>query len=356
MDADYDLDAHDERACRSGERRERRYRRVAAAKLPDWVPDALVRELAENLSSTAAASRLNGLDVLMAQSHPDCNDPSCPHCKPTDHRLQALEREGALLLRLATHPDMQGAWKTIATQARNGTLAGKRWARSVDGDGICRLLLTEIRMQLNGDFAHLPKQSAAQAKKSARRVAGLARKLIEAIGDHEGGLTLAADLLGARFAIRNVVHRAKDGEDAPAHLVFLPSRVWPSMTYEPDQRESGYGNPDDEPLDTPPWNDQPAVDRLRWLCGEVRETSLCDLLTALADDMDEQVKVTPQVPRPGSGDPRVRVLAPALSSWMHSWYGKYLDDVVACFVPAILDLEAIAKEDVASMRKRAARA
>ncbi|WP_233863034.1 hypothetical protein [Paraburkholderia adhaesiva] len=346
---------NDEHANLLLDRRNRRYGRLAALKLPDWVPDALVRKLAQNMSATALARQYSGLDELIAQPHPDCSNPSCPHCKPTDHQLQRLERERMRLLRLATYPDMRRAWKVIATQDRRGPLTKKRWAQNVKGDSICGLLLTEIDSQLKGDFTYLPKQSATQTKKSAQHVAKLARQLIDAINGHEGGPGLAADFLCAHFAARNLSLRAKDGETRPLYLAFVPAYSWPSMTYEPDQRESGYDDPDDEPLDTPPWNELPAVDRLRWLCDEVRDTSLCDLLSAFANEMDGQASATPQIARPRSGDPRVRVLTKALSDWMHGWYGSPLDDVVACFVSAILDLrEPLTRDDVRPLRKRAA--
>jgi hypothetical protein len=359
MDADYELEAHYERACCADERRKRRYRQIAAAKLSDWAPEALVRKLAENLRSTATMRKSRGYDALIAQPHPDCTNPSCPHCRPTEYHLQTLVRERMRLHRMGTHLYMRDAWRKISTQDRRGPLAGKRWAHGVDGDGICGLLLTEIGMQLNGDFAHLPKQSAAKSKKTAKKVAGLARKLIEAIGEHEGGPTLAANLLGARFAVRNVARRMKDGEDPPAFLAFLSPRVWPSLTYEPDQREPGYDDApidlDEEPLHAPAWKDLPAVDRLRWLCGEVRETGLCDLLTALADEMDEQAEAKPQISRPDSGDPRVRVLVKALSEWMRGWYDNPLHDVVGCFVCAILDLrEPLTRDDIRPILKRTA--
>ncbi|MCA8422048.1 hypothetical protein LGN30_02490 [Burkholderia seminalis] len=340
-------------APREADRSERRYRRLAAGKLPDWVPDALVEKLARNFSSTAAVRRRGDYDALFSQPHPDCVNPICPHCKPTDYHLHELADQRQLFHRLIAYPDMRGAWEAIIDRERRGRFASLPLSRHFDGDGLCGLLLDEIERLLNGNFAHIPKQSAAQAKKSAQKVSVLARKLIAAIDEYEDGPSLAAEFLGAQLAAKNVAYRAKEGESIQ-FLALLPARAWPSFTYEPDSRESGYDDPDDEPLDLPPWDELPAVERLRWLCDEVAVTDLRKLLSEFANVMDEAANTPRQIVRPGSGDPRVRVLTKALSDWMQGWFGSPFDDVVARFVSAMLDLkEPLARDDVRPTRKRA---
>ncbi|CAJ3219693.1 Uncharacterised protein [Burkholderia pseudomallei] len=340
-------------AVTEADRSERRYRRLAADKLPAWVPDALVKKLADNFASTASARGTRSLDVFVGLPHQRCVEPLCPHCEAMARHLRWLEDERGRLYRMSTYPDMQDAWKAIATRERNGPLASRPWARELDGDGLCDLLLGEIEHQLRGNFAHIPKQSAAEARKSGQKIDVLVRKLIAEIDEFQDGPGLAAEFLGAQLAAKNMAYRAKEGESSQL-LAFLPPSAWPSFTYEPNSRESGYDDPDGEPLDLPPWDKLPAVERFRWLCREVAATDVRKLLSEFAEVVNDVANAPRQIVRPGSGDPRVRVLTKALSDWMQGWYGSPFDDVVARFVSAILDLkEPLARDDVRPTRKRA---
>ncbi|WP_175787045.1 hypothetical protein [Burkholderia anthina] len=334
-------------------RRTRRYTKLAASKLPNWVPSALAEALASNFSDVARTRQDKRYSIFEVQQHPDCTDQYCVHCRPYERQLKLLDDERAWLMRLAAdNLDLRNAWNTIKTKKPNGP-RGASLRVGADPEILCHSLLQEIKHQFSAGFSAIPRQSAADTKKTASKIATLARKLIDALDEHQGGRELASEVLCGYLAVRNLDHRVSGGETTPAFLSDLPARTWPLFSYAPSPSESGYDVSNEASIDELPWDKQPAVERLRWLCDEIERTDLRDLLHIVAEKIEKDAKRPQQIARPGSGNPRVRVLASALSNWMQSWYGNPLDDVVACLVSAALDLpEPLTRDDIRPRVKR----
>lgn len=343
-----------ERAARRG----RRYAKLAAKKLPGWAPAAIVEALASNFSDAAWTRQERRYGIFTVEQDPDCAEPYCVHCRPFEHKLKSLEDERALLMRLAAdNLDMRKAWSAIKTRKRNGP-RGVELRAEADPEVLCHSLLQEIKHQFDAGFATIPQQSAAQKKKSGGKIATLARKLIEAIDEDQRGIELARDILPGYLAVKNFDSRIDDGETVPqflSRLPDLPIRSWPLFSYAPSPTETGYDASNEESLTPVPWDKQPAVERFRWLCDEIDRTDLRSLLELFANKIEQDSGGRQQIPRPNSGNPRVRVLAAALSDWMRAWYGLPLDDLVACFVAAALNLpDVLTRDNIRPPVKRAA--
>ncbi|WP_156444789.1 hypothetical protein [Burkholderia seminalis] len=326
------------RRKRQAVRRTRRYARLAASKLPNWVPAALAEALASNFSDVARTRQDKRYSMFEVHQHPDCADQYCVHCRSYERQLKLLEDERAWLMRLAAdNLNLRNAWNAIKTNKLNGP-RGASLPPGADPEIVCHSLLQEIKHQFGAGFPAIPRQSAAETKKAASKIATLARKLIDALDEHQGGSELASEALCGYLAVRNLDHRLGIGETISPLPPDLPPRTWPLFSYAPTPTESGYGALVEESVDELPWDKRAAVERLRWLCDEINRTDLRDLLHIVAKKIEQDAKKPAQVSRPGSGNPRVRVLASALSDWMRDWYGSPLDDVVACLVTAALDL------------------
>ena len=325
-------------------RRERRIAKIAGRLLPQWVPNALLREVRGTLSATAKARSAAREQPLRSSPHPECSDPYCVHCHVEAHFLNALNARRVRLIRLATYPDMRAAWETIARSERKGRFSRLAGAQRVDADGICSILIDEILRAVNA-FEDLPKRSAAQKKKGAGRIAQLARELAVAIDSDEDGRRFAVRFLAGYIGMRHLAHRVDLGETPRAWMALCPE-----LSYQPTPV---HFESDDDSI--PQWDKWPDIEKFRWLSDEIQATSMQDLLSSFAEGMTEIGEGTPLISRPGSGNPHARFLAAKLSKFMEGWFGSPLDDTVACFVSAALDLpEPLSRDDIRPRRKRAA--
>ncbi|MGN4108097.1 hypothetical protein ACS0X5_03795 [Burkholderia gladioli] len=323
------------------ERREHRIAKIADRLLPKWVPNALLREVRRNLFSTSLCRR--GAREISGNPHPECSNPYCPHCQPDAHYLNAMNVERARLIRLATYPDMRLAWESIAKSERKGQFSRLPGAHSIDADGICSMLIIEINRAVN-TFEHLPRRTVAQRKKGAARIAKMARELAAAIDSDEDGRPLANRFLDGYIGARHLAHRIELGETPPAWIAFCPE-----LSYQPPP---GYFESGDDSI--PRWGEWPDTEKFRWLSDEIQATSMQSLLSSFAESMTDIAESTPLIYRPGSGNPNARFLAAKLSNFMQGWFGSPLDDAVACFVSAVLDLpEPLSRDDIRPRRKRA---
>lgn len=347
MDAAADVDdidwaAVERRMRRREERREHRIDKIVARLLPEWAPNALLHKVRRNLCGTALCRRAAREEP--GNSHPECSDPYCVHCQPGAHHLNAMNVTRARLIRLATYPDMRGAWESVAKSERKGRFSQLAGAQSVGADGICSMLIDEICRAVNA-FEHLPKRSAAQKKKGAAKIARLARELATAIDSDEDGRRFAARFLAGHIGVRHLAHRVELGETPRAWMMFSPE-----LSYQP---QPGYFESDDGSI--PQWDTWPDIEKFRWLSDEIQATSMRDLLSNFAEGMTEIAESIPLISRPGSGNPRARFLAAELSKFMQGWFDSPLDDTVARFVAAALDLpEPLSRDDIRPGRKRAA--
>ncbi|AIV67421.1 hypothetical protein [Burkholderia pseudomallei] len=328
---------------RRAERHERRYRKLAGAMLPAWVPQALTCHLIHALESLAAFRGIvRAPSRKPEESHRRCNDPTCFHC--ATHDLDAAQARVDRLIRLAAYPDMRSAWETVANQNRKRSVYQTSAVQGIDTDGISLLLIDEIHRAIES-FGKLPKRTAAHKNRDLNKIARLAKELAKEIDADEDGQRLATEFVANYIGLRNIVFRIGQGEQFhPVHLTV------PSQAYRPFRAESERENSNDDQ-----WNNWPAINRLQWLSDDISRISIQDILSVFAEQLASVAQEKPIIGRAGSGDPLKRYLIEKLSEFMQHWFGSPLDQTVAYFVSASLDMETpLTRDDVKPYRKRSA--
>jgi hypothetical protein len=320
------------------------YQALAQSKLPEWAPDTLVRSYAASLQFVAHArqdvhrERLHGPIPLQTEIFGDPNV-----------RLRQASEEAALIWRLATyHPDLRTAWRTIITRERTGFT---RPSRAVDVDLIVAMLIDEIKSSLC-DFDRLPKRTGKERRLGAGRIARQMLELAQAIEQDEDAHRLASGYL-ARQAINQHIRDHWPGENQALPLEQYPVHwhLWEALypPYNPFNRLSD--STVDETGDDVPFARWHAHDRLAWLLRFIGTTPMDDLLRNFATDLQRVAATEPKISRPNSGEARTRFLIRRLSEFMRGCYRSPLDEAVALFVSAALDLPApLNRDDVRDAR------
>lgn len=305
-----------------------RVRRFARARLPKWVPDALAGRYARALKYVVQARR----DVRRPRNQwvdQILHGPLDPQT-----RLRYAEEHAELLHRLAHYNGMHAAWHTITTRERIGLA---RPDLAADVDLVVGLLIDRIDFLLV-DFDRLPKRTAKERKDGAGRVARLAAKLAQAIEDDVDGRALANRYLARQVIVEH--HREHEADDKPLPLEHYPIHMdlWDNLfpPYDPFNRVSD--TIIDETGDDAPFDSWSAHDRLAWLLRCIQRLPLSVLLRDFATDLQRVANTEPEISRPNSGHARARFLIRRLSKFMHGYYGSPLDNAVALFVSAALDL------------------
>lgn len=324
-------------------RHARRYRRLALSQLANGAPDVVVKAFIRELESVVGTRRhIRWGESEETTPHPDCHDDFCVHCRPSQYFLRRSTQWGNCLVRLTNYPDMQKAWNTIYTHKREGAIYRHNWAQRADADLVASMLLDEIRGSIE-DFDKLPQSSAAERKKKATRIAKLSKALAEAIDEDDDARQLARTYLADYIGVRHLLFRAENGEKVNPALSWIPRLSYQSL---PDDRYDGEWDESD-------WHKWPSDARFGWLCREIDDTALSVLLSTFSTAMTSISEDKPAIARWGSGDPRVRYLVDRLSTFMKQWFGSPIDETVACFVSAALDLpDSLNVDDIKPRRKR----
>ncbi|MBO7806126.1 hypothetical protein [Burkholderia pseudomallei] len=311
------------------ERHAARVQRFAHARLPEWAPDVLVRRYADALESIVYARhavRRHGVNPTM-----DKLDQQVHRGVDPETRLRHAEERAALLYRLAHYTGMHAAWHTITTRERVGP--GSFADLAAYDDVAVSMLIEQIEFSLD-HFDTLPKRTAKERKHDAGRVARLANELAQAIEEDVDGRALALDYLARRIVIQHFRDH-EGGVESPALQWGLTNlNIWLAPPYDPFKSDSTV----DKSKDAVPFARWDAHARLQWVLRSIGTTSLSALLRDFSADLQQVATAEPEIRRPNGGAPGTRFLIRRLSIFMRDYYDSPLDDTVARFVSASLNL------------------
>jgi hypothetical protein len=323
-----------------------RLARLARVNMPEWVPKALVRAYTEALRSVIDLRRQDRWRRLRGEPESPLLD---LFAQPPE-ALHRWEQRAGLLWRLANyHPDMRGAWDTVMSHPREGTLARRVPGLRADNEAWVSFLIDEIERALRV-FEGLPKRSVGERKQGLNQVARDTAALIERIEQDPDASALSRRLLGKLLGVKHHRELVANGEKP-----FPGNELFPFLSYSPSPHElRGTSAIEGKDGNILPWDKWPAIERHAWVCGAINEEDLTGVLRFFLELVNAEAAIEPPIKRPNSGSPQTRFVAGAVADLFLSFYGSPLDDKVALFVSAALNLpEPLGRDNVRPVVKRA---
>lgn len=310
---------------------------------PEWTPSLLVEEF--NRLQDKASNYRRWFDERVEEGSlcppQNMNDMDRAWHLGENYIELAAETDelAGILSRLLTNQNMKDVW--IALPSRPSKLPKILEASP-------EYLLWDCIVRTVRDFKYqmVRPQTPAQKVKSLQSVIDKAQALIDAIGEDRNASNMACNLMAVHLAEKNIKHRQDIGDSSSWGEFQMPLTLQCDC-YEAS-REAERADDVKSESEGCQWDKTPLVSRLAYWAEEAEKTSLTDLLQLFVSSLKNEEKEPPEIKQPGRGEASIKpFIIRRLSRHMESHFGQPLDDVVACIITVVLDLEnSLTRDDV----------
>ncbi len=315
---------------------------------PEWAPSSLVEEFNRLQDKANNYRRWFDERVEEGSLYPPQNMDDIDRARHRGENYIELAAEtdelAGILSRLLTHEDMKDVW--IALPSRPSSLP------KIRDPGLPEYLLWDCIVRTLRDFKYqmVRPQTPAQKVKSLQSVIDKAQALIDAIAeDGNAASKMAWDLMAIHLAEKNIKHRQNIG-DSPSWAEFQMPLTLMCDCGEAKREEQKKADDDESELEDCRWCKTPLVSRLAYWAEEAEKTRLTDLLQLFVSLLKNEVKEPPEIKQPGRSDAAIKpFIIRRLSRHMEGTFGKPLDDIVACIITVVLNLDfknSLTRDDV----------
>lgn len=289
---------------------------------PDWAPAILVEQYTQLLSEINLHQALvlrDEKEALVEDLQP------AEESRPSPPSAQ-LEVEENVLFRLLTHPDMRSTWAKLSRLSTQLPFVTEP----------IRALWDEVKYALR-DFRILTThpQTPAERRKSLLSVVSKVKALQQAISADPFAKAYAKKLMAIHLTRKNLNYRRDEGEIPPE---YEEERIGLALSVDCRERFHNEEIRDYDPENFH-WDEAPLMYRLAYWAKQAQDTDLDDLLQHMAETLEAESHLSPDIKQPGRGDQALKAfLIRRVSSVLRSLYGKPLDEIAAQIITVVLNL------------------
>jgi hypothetical protein len=290
---------------------------------PVWAPLILVEEYTRLQTEITQRQSSNQSDEEVFTVE-DSN--STEKSWPSQHTVH-LQEKANVLFRLLTHRDMKSVWASLSRPAVPPLILK---------DAASYIWITVEYALRDFRILIVHPQTPAQRRKSLLSVASKIKALQEAIAADPFAKAYAKELVAIQLARKNLAFRREAGEILPWYeeeRIHLALDV--DCGHALENREIRFY--DSEKFE---WDETPLIWRLGYWAREARDTQLDELLQMMAETLEEESRVSPDIKQPGRGSGALKAfLIRRVSGTLWSLYRQPMDELAAQIITVVLNLQ-----------------